>query len=115
MNPTIPDIGLGHDQSLPGLDDFTPTPQQLPRGGTEKMDREVGCENRLIRADQERGGSTGGVVGEGGYHPGVDVSVLLPETGDDVELGLQPVGARSDQGDSKVGDKRRIGQHLLDL
>lgn len=115
MRVVIPDVGLSDDQALPGLDDFTPTPQQLSGGGTKKMNCEVGGEHRLLGADESGGGSPGSVVGEGRDHPGMDVSVLLPETGDDDQLCLEPVGTRSDQGDAQVGDKRRIGQHLLDL
>lgn len=115
MGLAVPNIRLSNDQPLPGLDDRTPTPQQLSRGRTKKMNCEVGGEYRLLGADKSGGGSTSSVVGEGRDYPGVDVSVLLPEPRDDNQLGFDPVGTHSDQGDTQVGDKRRIGQDLLDL
>lgn len=79
------------------------------------MDGEVGRQHRLTGAHQGGRGPPGGVVGEGGNHAGVDIPVLLTETGNNCHLGLEPVRADPDQPDSQVSDERGIGQHLLDL
>jgi hypothetical protein len=79
------------------------------------MNCEVGRQHRLLGAHQCGRGTSGGMVGEGGNYAGVDIPVLLAETGDNCQLGFQPVRADSDQSDTQVRYERRIGQHLFDL
>jgi hypothetical protein len=84
---------LNHHQTFPGLDHLTPAAEQWAGRGPEKVDGEVGGEDRLPRPNQSGGSSASGVVGKGRDHSRVDIPMLLTKAGGDRELGLEPVGA----------------------
>ena len=100
MAVPVPDVCLGDDEPPPRFDHFPSAPEELSRGGTKQVDGVVGRQDRLTGAQLGGSGPSGGMVGEGGNYAGVDKSMLLTEPGENRQLGLQPIGAHSDQLDT---------------